>query len=164
MYPGTYLLGSFAGLFQWRHRLLFTDCIVWDDKDKVIGFKRSPCIHLGWWSTGSPKFQLFQLLQHSHVTNCRLICSSAYFLWNMTLKYKMQLSEGSWDKIVHSKLRTQCLSKEEIFFFWRFVSRSDTPKFRTYFSRLLCKDYQGKLTTLLEPLHTSCANRHRVHR
>ena len=24
--------------FQWRHGLLFIDCIVWDDKDKVIGF------------------------------------------------------------------------------------------------------------------------------
>ena len=27
-----------CGSFQWRHRLLFTDCIVWDDKEKVIGF------------------------------------------------------------------------------------------------------------------------------
>ena len=88
-----------CGSFQWRHGLLFTDCIVWDDKDKVIGFKRSHWIHLGWWSTGSPKLQLFQLPQHSHVTNCRLISSSAYFAWNMTLKYKMQLSEGFWDKI-----------------------------------------------------------------
>ena len=105
-----------CGSFQWRHGLLFTDCIVWDDKDKVIGFKRSHWIHLGWWSTGSPKLQLFQLSQHSHVTNCRLISSSAYFPWNMTLKYKMQLSEGSWDKILHSKSRTQCFSKEEIFF------------------------------------------------
>ena len=41
-------------------------------------------------------------------------------------------------------------------FFWQFVSRSDTPKFRKQFSRLLCKDYQGKLTTLLEPLHSHC--------
>ena len=47
----------------------------------------------------------------------------------MTLKYKMQLSEGSWDKILHSKSRTLCFSKEELFF-WRFVSRSDRPKFR----------------------------------
>ena len=29
-----------CGSFQWRHGLLFTDCIVWDDKDKVIGFKK----------------------------------------------------------------------------------------------------------------------------
>ena len=84
-----------GGSFQWRHGLLFTDCIVWDEKDKVIGFKRSHWIHPGWWSTGSPKLQLFQLSQHSHVTNCRLISSSAYFPWNMTLKYKMKLSEGS---------------------------------------------------------------------
>ena len=34
----------------------------------------------------------------------------------MTLKYKMKLSEGSWDKILHSKLTTQCFGKEE--FFW----------------------------------------------
>ena len=27
----------------------------------------------------------------------------------------MQLSEGSWDKILHSKSRTQCFSKEEFF-------------------------------------------------
>ena len=87
-----------CGSFQWRHGLLFTDCFVWDDKDKVIGFERSHWIHLWWWSTGSPKLQLFQLSQHSHVTNCRLISSSANFPWNMTLKYKMQLSEGSWEE------------------------------------------------------------------
>ena len=104
------------GSFQWRHGLLFTDCIMWDDKDKVIGFKRSHWIHLGWWSSRSPKLELFQLSQHSHVTKCGLISSSAYFLWNMTLKYKMQLPEGTWHKILHSKLRTQCFSKEEIFF------------------------------------------------
>ena len=92
-----------CGSFQWRHGLLFTDCIVWYDKDKVIGFKRSHWIHLGWWSTGFSKLQLFQLSQHSHVTNCRLISSSAYFPWNMTLKYKMQLPEGSWDKILLSR-------------------------------------------------------------
>ena len=145
-----------CGSFQWRHGLLFTDCIVWDDKDKVIGFKRSHWIHLGWWSTGSPKLQPFQFWQHSHVTNRRLISFSAFFPWNMTLKYKMQLSGGSWDKILHSKSRTRCSSKEGVFFvlfFWRFVARSDTPKFRKQFSRLLCKDYRGKLKTLLEPLH-----------
>ena len=54
-----------CGSFQWRHELLFTDCIVWDDKDKVTGLKRSHWIHLGWWSTGSPKLQLFQLSLHS---------------------------------------------------------------------------------------------------
>ena len=99
-----------CGSFQWRHGLLFTDCIVWDDKDKVTGFKRSHWIHLGWWSTGSPKLQLFQLSQHSHVTNCRWISSSAYFSWNMTLKYKMQLSEGSWD------LNPAFLVEDSVFF------------------------------------------------
>ena len=105
-----------CGSFQWHHGLLFTDCIMWDDKDKVIGFNRSNWFHLGWWSTGSPKLQLFQLSQHSHVTNCRLISSSAYFLWNRTLKYKMQLSEGSWDKIPHSKSRTQCFQRKKYYF------------------------------------------------
>ena len=100
-----------CGLFQWRYGLLFTDRIVWDDKDKVIGFKRSHWIHLGWWSTGFSKLQLFQLLQHSHVTSCRLISSSAYFPRNMTLKHKMQLSEGSWDKKSYILSRGQC--------FWR---------------------------------------------
>ena len=52
------------------------------------------------------KNQRNQFSQDSDVTNGRLISSSAYFPWNMTLKYKMQLSEGSWDKIPHSKLRT----------------------------------------------------------
>ena len=102
-----------CGSFQWRHGLLFTDCIEWDDKDIVIGFKRSHWILLGWRSTGSPKLQLFQLSQHSHVTNCRLISSSASIPWNMISKYKMQLSEGSWDKILHSKSRTQCFPKED---------------------------------------------------
>ena len=105
-----------CGSFQWRHGLLFTDCsIVWDDKDRVIGFKRSHWIHLGWWSTGSPKLQLFRLSQHSHVTSCRLISSSAYFPWNMTVTYKMQLSEGFWDKILQSKSRPQRFSEEEFF-------------------------------------------------
>ena len=103
-----------CGSFQWRHRLLFTDCIVWDDKDKVIGFKRSHWIHLGKWSTGSPK--LFQLSQHSYVTNCRLISSSAYFPWNMTLKYKMQLSEGFWEKKTYILSRGHRGFRRKLFF------------------------------------------------
>ena len=114
-----------CGSFQWRHGLLFTDCIVWDDRDKVIGFKRSHWIHLGWWSTGSPKLQPFQLSQHSHVTNCHLLSFSAYFPWNTTLKYKMQLSEGSRDKILHSKSRTRCFSKGEFFFVFLAVCLSE---------------------------------------
>ena len=108
-----------CGSFQWRHGVLFTDFIVRDDKDKVFGVKRSHRIHLGRWCTGSSKLQLFRSSQHSHVTNCRLITSSAYCPWNMTLKYKMQLSEGTWErkKNLHSKLRTRCCSKEETFFF-----------------------------------------------
>ena len=113
--------------FQWLQGLWFTDCIVWDDKDKVIGFKRSHWIHLGWWSNGSPKLQLFQLSHHSHVPNCLLISSSAYFPRNLT-KCKMQLSEGSWDKILHSKSRIVFFVAR--IFFSRFVSRSDTRKFR----------------------------------
>ena len=114
-----------CGSFQWRHGFSFTDRIVWDDKDKVIGFKRSHWIHLGWWSTGSPKLQLFQLSQHSHDTSCRLIPSSAYFPRNMTLRYKLQLSKGSWmpSGVSHSQQRKKI-------YLWRFVSQSDTPKFR----------------------------------
>ena len=44
-----------CGSFQWCNGLLFTDYIVWDDKDKVIGFKRSHWIQFGWWSTRSQK-------------------------------------------------------------------------------------------------------------
>ena len=140
-----------CGSFQWRRGLLSTDCIVWDDKDKVTGFKRLHWIHLGRWSTGSPMLQLFQLSQHS----CRLISSLAYFPWNMTLKYKMQLSEGSWDIILHSKSRAQCFWKEEKNFLAVWLSKRYIPKFRQWFSRLLCKDYQGKLKKkLLESLHT----------
>ena len=98
---------------------------------------------LGWWRTilaliivstsmARPtvaKTQGNQCSQYSDVTNGRLVSSSACFSWNTTLKYKMKLSEGSWDKILHWKLRTQRFWKED-FFFWRFVSRSDRPKFR----------------------------------
>ena len=48
-----------CGSFQWRHGLFFTDCIVWNDKDKVICFERSHWIHIGWWSTRSPKLNCF---------------------------------------------------------------------------------------------------------
>ena len=135
--------------FQWRQGLLFTDCIVWDDKDKVIGFKRSHWIHLGWWSTGSPKLQLFLLSQHSHVTNCRFKSFSAYFPSNVTLKYKMQPSEVSRDKILQSKSRTRCFSKEEISFFLAVCLSKRYTKLSEAVLRLLCEDYQGKLTTLL---------------
>ena len=45
--------------------------------------------------------------QYSDVTNGQLVSSSAYCPWNMTLKYKMKLSEGAWDKILHSKFSRQ---------------------------------------------------------
>ena len=64
------------------------------------------------------KNQENQCLQYSDVTNGEMVSSSAYFPWNMTLKHEMKLSEGSWDKILHSKLRTQCFWKEEFFFFF----------------------------------------------
>ena len=102
-----------CGSFWWHHGLLFTNSIMWEDEDNVNGFKRSHWTHLAWWSTGYPKLQLFQLSQHSHVTNCRLISSSDYFLWNMTLKYKCCYVKVSEIKILHSKSRTQCFSKEE---------------------------------------------------
>ena len=54
--------------------------------------------------------------QYSYITNGQLVSSSAYFPWNMTSKYKIRLPEGSWDKILHSKLRALCCWKEENFF------------------------------------------------
>ena len=116
--PATYSLGLFVGLFSdaMGYCLPIVSCEM--TRTKWFVLKRSHWIHLEWWYTGSPKLQLFQLSQRSHVTNCRLVSSSAYIPWNMTFKYKMQLSEGSWDKILHSKLRTQCFWKEDFFFFF----------------------------------------------
>ena len=118
-----------CGSFQWRHGLLFTDCIVWDDKDKVIDFKIPHWIHLGWWSTRSPKLQLFQLSQHSHVTNCPLISSSAYFPWNMTWNANCSYLEVPEIKS-YILIRGLSVFERKKDFFLRFVSRSDIPKFR----------------------------------
>ena len=58
---------------------------------------------------------------------------------NMTLKYKLQLSEGSWDKILHSKSRTQRFSKEEIFFSGGLsleaIHQSSGSSFRDFFAK-----------------------------
>ena len=115
--------------FQWCHGLLITDCIVWDDKDKVTGFKRLHWTHLRWWSTRSPKLQLFQLSQHSYITNCRLIPSSSYFPWNMTLKYKMRYLKVPGKKS-YILSRGHSVFRKKKYFFWRFVSWSNTPKFQ----------------------------------
>ena len=56
-----------------------------------------------------------QFSQYSDLTNSRLVFSSAYFPRNMTLKSKMKLSEGSWDKILYSKSRTVFLEGRNIF-------------------------------------------------
>ena len=129
---------------------------MWDDENKVTDFKRSHWIHLGRWSTGSPKLQLFQLSQHSQVTNCRLISSSAYFPWNVTLKYKMQLSEGSRDKILHSKSRTQCFLEGRNIFFLRFVFRSDIPSSGSIFRDFFVKTTKESEQPFLELLHRLC--------
>ena len=39
-----------------------------------------------------------QFSQYLDVTNGRLVSSSAYFSWNIKLKYKMKLSDSSWDR------------------------------------------------------------------
>ena len=59
--------------------------------------------------SGKPIFTVFRRHQRS---------TGIFFslLSTMTLKSKMKLPEGSWDKILHSKSRTQCFWKEEIFF------------------------------------------------
>ena len=77
-----------------------------------------------------------QFLQYSDVTNGQLV----YFPWNVTLKYKMKLFEGSWDKLLHSKLRTQCFRKEKVLFFLFFsggfflevIDRSSGSSFRDF--------------------------------
>ena len=63
----------------------------------------------------------------------------------------MQISEGSEDKTLHTKSRTQSFSKKEIFLAVCLSKRyTNVPE--VVFA-ILCKDYQGKLTTLSEPLH-----------
>ena len=52
------------GSFQWRHGLLFTDCIVWDDQDKVMFLKD----HIG--STeddGVPGLQSFNCFNYHSI-------------------------------------------------------------------------------------------------
>ena len=54
----------------------------------------------------------------------------------MTLKYKMQLSEGFWDKTLYSKSRTQCFSKEEFFTLaicLEAIHQSSGSSFRNFF-------------------------------
>ena len=90
----------------------------------------------------SRKNQGNQFLQYSDVTNGQLVSSSAYFPRNMILKSKikqpkMKLSEGSWDKILHSKLKTKCFWKEEIFFSGGLsleaIDQSSGSSFRDFF-------------------------------
>ena len=100
-----------------------------------VGFKRSHRIHLGWWSTGSAKLQPFQLSQHSHVTNCRLISSSAYFPLNITLKYIMHLSESYILSRRHSVFRKKK-------YFWSgglslgAIHQSSESSFRDFFVKI----------------------------
>ena len=56
----------------------------------------------------------------------------------MTLEYKIQLSDGSYCKILHSKSRTQCFSKEDFFFFsgglsLEAIHQSSENSFRDFF-------------------------------
>ena len=95
---------------QRRHGLLFTDCIVWDDKDKVT----LPPLRVF-------EYRVFKASTVSIITafsRHKLSIDIFFSLLsrNMTLNCKMQLSEGSWDKILHFKSRTQCFSKEKICF------------------------------------------------
>ena len=118
-----------CGSFQWRHGLLFTVCIVWDDKDKVTGFNRSQLDPLKMM-----KYRVSKALTVSIVTaftRHQLSVDSFFSLLSMKcdiIIQKCSYLKVSWGKILHAKSRTQCFSNEE--FFRRFVSRSDTPKFR----------------------------------
>ena len=87
-----------------------------------------------------------QFSQYSDINNSRLVSSSASFPRNMILKYKMKLSEGSWDKILHSKLRTQCLWKEEkkflAVFFFEAIYQSSGSSFHVFFVKTTKESYQ----------------------
>ena len=77
-----------------------------------------------------------QFSQCSDVTNGRLVPSSAYFPRNMALKSKMKLSDGSWNKILHSKSRTLCFWQEEFFsggLSLEAIDQSSRSSFRVFF-------------------------------
>ena len=80
-----------------------------------------------------------QFSQYLDVTNGRLVSSSAYSPCNTTLQYEMKLSEGSWDKILHSKLWTQCFWKEEIFFSGGLSLEEIDQSFRSSFRNFFVK-------------------------
>ena len=98
--------------FQWRHGLLFTDCIVGDNRDKITGLKKITLDPLRKIESRVSRASTVSIITAftRHQLSIYIFFS---FPWNMTLKYKIQLSEGSWDKILHSKSRTQCFSKED---------------------------------------------------
>ena len=127
--PGHLFTWLVCGSFQWSHGLLFTDCIVWDDKDKVTGFKRSHWIHLGWRSTGSPKLQPcfnYHGVHTSPTGEWYLLQLTFHEIWHQNTKCSYLKVPVIKSYILSREL---CFLKEEIFF-RRFVSRSDTPKFR----------------------------------
>ena len=122
-----------------------------------MGFRRSHFIHLGWWSTGSPKLQLFQLSQHSHVTNCRLVSYWNYFPWNMTLKYKMQYQKVP-EIETYILSRGHSVFRRKKYFFSGGLSldalhQSSKSTFRDFFVKTT-KRLQGKVNSPLEPFHT----------
>ena len=76
------------GSFQWRHWLLFTDCIMWNDKDKVAGFKRSHWIHLGWWISRASTVSIitpFTCLQ----------LSNDIFFSSLSIKYDIKIQNAA---------------------------------------------------------------------
>ena len=61
------------------------------------------------------------------------------FSMKYDIKYKMQLTEGFWDKILHFKSRTQCFSKEEKLFSdglsLEAIHQSSGSSFRDFFAK-----------------------------
>ena len=100
--------------FQWRHGLLFTDCIVWDDQDKVMFLKD----HIG--STeddGVPGLQSFNCFNYhsihtSPTVDWYLLQLTFHEIWHKNAKCSYLKVPGIKSYILS---RGQCFSKD-IFF------------------------------------------------
>ena len=74
-----------------------------------------------WKITLDPLTTMEYVISKDTSKRCRLISFSAYFPWNITLKYTIRLSEGFSEKILLSKSRSQC-SWKDFFLFFSFLA------------------------------------------
>ena len=95
-----------CGSFQWRHRLLFTDCIVWDVKDKVIGFKRSL-----WDSLGMMEYRVSKASTISIITAfTRHQLSIDIFFSLLSLKYDIKIQNAKCSYLKVPEIKSYILS------------------------------------------------------